>query len=602
MRLVWAIALLAAVPLLVAAASLARDGWATTGEFAQAEMRVRDFWDHPPELGATGRLRDGEDVSSHPGPAAWWAMYPVYATFGRTAVALSTAVAVMAAVWMMAAIWIAARRGGMTAAIVVALSLVALARGLGPEPFVSPWNPWFGVMPFACFVLAIWASACQSRWAPAIAVGAGSFCVQAHVGYLPMVALLCLIPVVMICRGLTQPRERRHWLGALGAALGVGAVMWVLPVTEQVTGHPGNFTVLWRAYSNQDDPALGVGGAIRLVARHLDLFGPWVTRHDAIGISESGWRWGTLLLVVAWIVAIVVAWRRRAEPNWAPIFRLHAVLLFTVSVSVITVSRILGDTFGYLVVWLDVITALCVAAIAWTACQAVSDVLSSSRANTPADLEPIDADGVRKVAAVSGAVLLGVLVLVTSIEFADVEAPGGTLSDTTAALGGQAEQRLGPGQQFQVSWQDPAAFGGVGFGLMMDLERRGVDVVAEPRFETEVRPHRVRPPGEVDATIWVVSGVGIDAWRAAVPDTEIAAYDPRDATDRAEADALHQRIVDQLSGLGGDELATLLDQNLWAARSDPRVGDELRSEIDRYAAFGLPTAVFLLPPGAVPPV
>jgi hypothetical protein len=49
-------------------------------------------------------------------------------------------------------------------------------------------------------------------------------------------------------------------------------------------------------------------------------------------------------------------------------------------------------------------------------------------------------------------------------------------------------------------------------------------------------------------------------------------------------------VAAALRSVGGDELAELLDLNVWAARSDPRVGDELRAEIDDLAAWlGLST-------------
>ncbi|MFV0318176.1 MAG: hypothetical protein ACK5O2_14595, partial [Microthrixaceae bacterium] len=57
-RWVLAIVLVAcAVPLLAAVIAVAVRGWTPVGEFAQAELRVRDFWAHPPSLGAVGRLR-----------------------------------------------------------------------------------------------------------------------------------------------------------------------------------------------------------------------------------------------------------------------------------------------------------------------------------------------------------------------------------------------------------------------------------------------------------------------------------------------------------------------------------------------------------------
>ncbi len=181
-RATMVLILVALIPMVVGAVALANHGWSPTGEFAQADLRMQDFWSHPPQLGATGRLRDGDQVSSHPGPAAWWMMEPVYALLGRGSAALSTAVAVMAMLWLAVAVWLAARRGGLVLASLVTVVLLVYARALGATSFLEPWNPWFGIFPFAVFVLAVWESVEGTWWAPLVAVAAGSFCVQAHVG------------------------------------------------------------------------------------------------------------------------------------------------------------------------------------------------------------------------------------------------------------------------------------------------------------------------------------------------------------------------------------------------------------------------------------
>ena len=81
------------------AISLIRAGshtWFPTGDMAQAELHMRGFWRHPPLVGAAGRIGNfmvpfGQ--GSHPGPAMWVAMLPVYLLLGRTSFALLAAVA-----------------------------------------------------------------------------------------------------------------------------------------------------------------------------------------------------------------------------------------------------------------------------------------------------------------------------------------------------------------------------------------------------------------------------------------------------------------------------------------------------------------------------
>lgn len=59
-RTVWMLlvigTLATAVPIIVAGIALAGRHWLPTGDMAQAELRLRGFWAHPPLVGAAGRL------------------------------------------------------------------------------------------------------------------------------------------------------------------------------------------------------------------------------------------------------------------------------------------------------------------------------------------------------------------------------------------------------------------------------------------------------------------------------------------------------------------------------------------------------------------
>jgi hypothetical protein len=579
--------LVAMIPMVVGAVALANHGWAPSGEFAQADLRMQDFWSHPPQLGATGRLRDGNDVSSHPGPAAWWMMEPVYAILGRGSGALSTAVAVMAIVWLAIAVWLAARRGGLVFALLVAVVLLVYARALGPSSFLEPWNPWFGIFPFAVFVLAVWESVERTWWAPVVAVVAGSFCVQAHVGYAPMVAVLLLIPAVAIIRGLVRDGARRaYWWGSLGGSIAVAGAMWALPIHEQLTNDPGNMTVLVRAYSHQTDPALGLRNALRLLGEYFDLAGPWIAHHPTEPTGR-GASIGTVVLLALWLGAAIVAWRRRREPGWAPVLALHGVLAVTTVVALATATRIKGEVFHYLVAWLPIIPCLVIATVGWTAWRWVSTRTATTSSASSAF-----------TAAATVAVVA--IVTVASVQFAQVGAPGGWLSDSTAALGRRVGGRLDPSGPTLVRWDDPVAFGGVGFGLLAELEHQGFDVGADATYRTEVVPHRVMDPSKVSRVLYVVTGAGIDRWRAAHVD-RVAVFDPRTPAERRAADELHRRIIDELQTSGHAEVAAHLDENYWAVLNDPSVPASVKSMIEQYTAFGLPTAVFLLPPDVAPP-
>ena len=588
------------VPLLVAAVALASRGWTPVGEFAQAELRVRDFWEHPPSLGAVARLRTESGVSSHPGPAAWWAMYPTYAVLGRSAVALSTAVAITAGAWMTAALLVAWRRGGDVLAVLLGFALLATMAGVGPSVFLEPWNPWFALMPFLALMLSTWAVCVGARWPVVLAAAAGTYCVQAHLGYAPLVALLGVLALLGLWhRGPRRDGDWKPLVGPLAATLAVSGLMWLPPLLEQVTGDPGNIGLMVSAYRQQSDaePELGLLGAAKLVGGYLDPRSAGLVLTDAVPTGR-GVSAGSVVMVLGWAAAAVLAFReRRTARMWGP-----ATLQLVAAVALIgawlAASRIPGEVFGYLVLWLPAVVAVAAVATLWTFWTAAVGTRNPGAGSRDA---PERLPGVRLVAGT----LLAAASVGTAISFSEPMTPGGILSDTTDSLVPAVADELldrGAEELYVVRWEDPANFGALGTAVLSELERSGVGVGVDERLSTEMRPHRVLGAGEATAALWVVSGEGIERWRELPGATEVALVDPRPQQDRLHQEELERRIRRELLDSGLPELAEDLGENYWAVRSNPRVGPDVDALIDSYIEIGLPTAVFLAPPSLAQPV
>src|SRR5699024_7612499 len=137
-----------------------------------------------PLLGTAGRIADEAGrQGNHPGPLMFWAMWPFYLIFGRSAWAFQTAAIAVNLYWTTAAIWLAGMRMRFRPLLVLAAVLLALLLGFGLDAISQPWNPWMALYPFLALVFATWATVLGVRWAPVVAVVAGSFSVQSHVGY-----------------------------------------------------------------------------------------------------------------------------------------------------------------------------------------------------------------------------------------------------------------------------------------------------------------------------------------------------------------------------------------------------------------------------------
>jgi hypothetical protein len=586
---VWvlvAVVVLAVTPLMVAGVVMLVRGWVPVGEFAQAELRVRDFWAHPPSLGAVGRLRTDTNVSSHPGPAAWWAMYPVYALFGRSAGAFSLAVTTTAAAWLAGALTLIWRRAGDQAVALAALVLLGLIGALGPAPFVEPWNPWFALMPFLCVVFAAWDMVEGHPWSLVLAVAAGSYAVQAHVGFAPVVAAVIGFGFAALLWRRFRGREPIGALpAAMGAAAGLAVVMWALPVLEQIRNDPGNLTVMWSAYRQEAERStvVGLSRALRLVGAELDVLGPTIaTDGHRPAIEDPGL--GTIALVLAWALAVAVVLRNRGAAMMRSALALDAVAAVGLVAAVFATARIAGKAYGYLVMWLPVLVAVVAFVVLWTAWLALSRAPQVRRAG----------------GWVIGAMVVAVAAVVT-VQFADPPTPAAQLSEAAEDLVGQVAGQLDGEETYLIRWDDPIAFGGIGLGVISELERDGFHVGADEYLGVEVRPHRVVKPGDADAAVWVVTGEAIDRWRGVEGVREIAYTDPRSPRERAEAARLHREVVAELDTIGGEELAGRLEENYWVTREDPRVSPELAARIDELVALGLPTAVFVADPAVAEP-
>ena len=575
------------LPLLVAAVALGRKGWTPVGEFAQAELRVRDFWDHPPDLGAVGRLRTDSDVSSHPGPATWWLAYPFYALGGRSAVALSGAVAASACVWIGAALGIAWRRAGDALTVLLGASLLALIAGLGPSVFIEPWNPWFALMAFVTLMVSAWAATSGSRWALVLATAAGTYCVQAHLGYAPLVALMGAVTLF----GLWDcgPRTRGTWrplLWPVVASVCLAAVMWLPPLLEQLTGDPGNIGIMISAYRAESGSAgeLGLRGGLKLVAAYLDPWAPALLVGDAVP-TDRGPSMVTVLFCTAWVATVVLAVLRRRLPDMRSALRMQVVVLISLLGAVFAASRIPGEVFGYLVLWLAAIVAIAMTAIMWTLWLVLRVWL---RQEPRAQRGPAQPCTLRVIAGCG----LAIASLATAVSLADPDPPGGELSDVAAVLVEQTLAELDSGGPLIVRWEDPAAFGALGTAVLSELERQGVEVGVDERLSAEMRPHRVLEDDAATGAIWVVSGDGIQRWRSLDGVEELAHVDPRTSAQRSRQAELAAEIEGLLEEAGVPQLAGELSLNAWVVRSDPSVGAGIDELIDEYVELGFPTSVF----------
>jgi hypothetical protein len=578
--------LLLSIPIVVAWIVLAGDPWYPTGDMAQAELHVRGIWSHLPLVGAAGRIESDLGVQgSHPGPSLWFAMYPVYALFGRSSVGLMAGAASVSIAAIAVSLWLAARRGGTILMVAVALVIAVLIRSSGPAVFTEPWNPWLAFIPFMAFLLAVWSAVAGDHRMWALAVVLGSHCIQCHTGYIVVVLGVLGVGVLWVTGRAVRDRSTMALTArGLGGGVIAGVLMWLLPLIDQVTRSPGNAAILFQHFGRPGEPYLPRRVAAEALLNQMSLTGPWLTGPE---IPWVFWP-GSIGFAALWGFALVVVWRRRDAQE----IQIHALLLTAAALGVVSVSRIFGPYFEYTVRWLWIVAAgIVVASVAslWRG-------WSASRPERAPSRQRVVAGALAATAAFT---------VVASMQFgARAEIAGSGDGRLVAGLVDEVEDALSDDARYLLRWWDPAGLGGPGFGLQMELERRGKTVGVDEQFAAASLPHRVLAEADATAVLYLVIGPQIDEVRGSPGLQEVAAFDPRSPEQQARSEELRVLLVEGLNAAGRPELVDALDAQYGQARlifADPPLPDDIAELAGEFVGLRQPGVVFLAPPGTPVP-
>lgn len=555
---------------------LSKGRWYPAGDMAQAELHMRGFFAHPPLVGAAGRIIDDTGFQgSHPGPSLWFAMLPVYLLGGRTSAALMVSVVSVHLVSAAAAVWLAHRRFGRSGVIVVAFVVLAFVRSSGPDFVVEPWNPWLALLPFLVFVLLVdEVIARQGSWRWVVAtVVVGSHCVQCHAGYALVVGVAFVAVLVVLIR--------RRDVRAVGAGFVSLGVMWLLPLVDQIRREPGNIQILLQHFTSPDEPTIGFGEAVRIVATQFNVIGPWLTGSGVTQPAETWARWPGF---AAFIIVVGLARRRAVKTGDREIGALLLTLIGGIVVACLSILRIFGSYLDYTIRWVWILSAL-------TIVVAGLGLARSARAPT-----------FRRLPGYS--VWVGLVVAIASLSAvsvgADAKMPGAVDSEVVRAIVPQLEPLIGNDTILLHLW-DPYTLDATGFGTVLELERRGHVVRVDPSYAAAALPHRTATRSQADREWWFVVGA-IDDDALARPGVErIAVFDPRTAADEAEAARLLAEIERRLVETGRQDLVG--QENPAGAAvlfAFPPIEPDIVDLLTEYYRLGQPVSVLVLPEGVDP--
>lgn len=253
------------------------DDWYPVGDNAYFALRSRDvLTEHHPLLGTwtSASQTVGFDLNN-PGPLLFDAL-ALPAKVDPTLLPVGTALIVVGSVLAMAAC--AARVAGRRGVLAVLFASSALAWAMGPELLIDPWQPHALLFPFLAFIGATWATWAGSDGAVLAVAALGSFIVQSHMSYGPLVALLGASAVTaVVVRAVPRGPRRRRATWALGLAVVVGLLLWSQPFIEQLTADErGNLARIGDLAGAETEEAVGPELGVRVAGTLLTPVPRWM--------------------------------------------------------------------------------------------------------------------------------------------------------------------------------------------------------------------------------------------------------------------------------------------------------------------------------------
>jgi hypothetical protein len=580
--------LVVTLPLLVAAVVLAFRPWYPTLDLAMTELRVRDVGGRQtPLIGLPGRIGDFPDQGSHPGPWSFWLIRPFHLLSGGRSWGMELGSALLNAAAATGSLWIARRVGGIRVQLAVAAVLAVAIRGYGLSVLTHPWNPYFPLLLWLVVMLAAWATLSGDHYMAIVVVVVGSVAAQTHVPYLlPAMAMSALALVTLAIR-----RDLVPLLGSVAAAI----FFWVPAGIDQLRREPGNISMLIDHFTGDTDEAtIGFVQGTGVFLRHLDLpraaFEMLRSRDAFLEVSgeTGGVSLGGLAVLAAWVAAVVIAVRRRH----LPLTRLNAVLAVALAVGWFSMTRIFGKIWFYLTLWAWGTALLVLVSIVWTVYLLLRDRVENASVTIWGRYV------VGAAIAIPTVLSLGAAFTLQVPEENLSSGLGAVLDDTEAAIRDGVGDAVGPDGRYVVFWQDVNFIGAQGYGLVNELERRGLDVGVHETWRVPVTPQRVFPQGTYDAEVHIVSGAYIDEWRARDGYVEVASADPRTPAEVADFDRLRGRVLERFDELDRADLAEILDVNLFGVSLDPDLPSDVIDDLGEMLVLTSPVAVFIAPAGS----
>ena len=573
-------------PLLDAGRAALELVWRPSGDWAVLTMRVEDVGRHTPLVGPYSRFG-----WNHPGPLMYWLLAFPYHLLGDRPEALLAAAATLNALTVAALSAVAWRRGRLPLVALTMAATAILIHAMGPAMIRDPWNPFITLLPLALTVYLVWSVIEGDFWMWPPLAFLVSFELQSHIGYLPMLAMLGVSVFAIAWRRksfntlLPTSTKQRWWVLGLSSAVVIGC--WLPVLLDQVAG-TGNLGAIAHYFLTNSDSPAGFGTAFHVAADQLRFpSAPWLGRSELAGLDGA--------LLGSGLAALVVPILSMAGSLWLAVrmrvlaaLRLQLVVIATALGGLIATARVTGPLFDWVVRWWWVIACLWWLSIVWV----LWSVL----------YERITTQSMQRIATGLLAVIATVVTLAATgpITSATSSTPPPSPS-TGIVLDGFLQQTLdalqGSGPLLVVT--TGSVRGDYGDALRLQLERAGIQVVAESNMISHLGPQRSESNRTPVGTLWIVSADQITQFKADPSMKFLGGWDPLTQDERNQFFIDQSLLQDQLIAAGRVDLAEALTNGSGGVDTEAKTLDGVDPTlVDRVEALrrkGDPVAVFLGP-------
>lgn len=363
--------LAAATPVLVALWSVRNRTWLLTGDWASIDFRVRQVGSSQTPLVGAYSTRGW----AHPGPVIYWLAAPVQWLVGGDARGLYLTAALVNIASMAGIATVVRRRQGPGMAGAVMVAMAVLVYGLRPNRVMDIWNPLLPLFPLLLVTFLAWSAATGHRRHGIVAIVLAALVGQAHVGLLPVLAVIgawAMVWVLATARSahheeaVDRPEPTRRAPMGWGKVVGIGTagavVTWIPPIADQFWG-TGNLGRVLDYFTGGTTQPIGFGRGLELVSRFVRPDGPWMGGAEPIRfLSMAGSTPIFVAIALAALVALtVLLWRTGDRATAAGTSLAGTLVLGAVPIA----SRLDQPVFDYLVRWIEVLGALTWFWIAW---------------------------------------------------------------------------------------------------------------------------------------------------------------------------------------------------------------------------------------------